>query len=260
MLLILAAAAADGGGAVFDPASLFAGTSGDYWEIGDLATVFVDAAGTDPVDTNGDPIGCWKGKRGEYDLTQADTGSKFIYRAADNCAAVFDGKNMLCEVFDAKSGDVPFSWYVFSRMSTTDDNYGQEAQILLAESPVWYAVHKLTVFDTGSNTSRAAAGNYNASTSYADKTARPARNQWGSLVSVVMGTTGGANKFYYDDDETNQRATGTCTPYASTDSGVMYVSAYPSSGEWQVKMILGIARELTTEEVASLHAYAGALP
>lgn len=79
---MMMAAAGVGGGSVWTPSALFqSGEEGAWYSPRDLSTLFQDAAGTTPVENDGDPVGYIADKSGNgNDITQNTASLKMTYR------------------------------------------------------------------------------------------------------------------------------------------------------------------------------------
>lgn len=85
-----------GGGAAFDPASLFAGgASGGFWKFSDSATLWQDTAGTTAVASDGDTIARADVQGGDHaNLTQSVSAEEPVWKSSGGVNyAQFDGTN-----------------------------------------------------------------------------------------------------------------------------------------------------------------------
>lgn len=241
------------GADIFDPESLFSGGNGEWWETGDLSTLFTDDGATTPVSSDGDPVGAWVGKRGLSTITQSDTGSKPIYNAAENCVRFFEGKGLVHAGYNLSPvAETAHTWFAFFRKTSgnyTGDNCYMGTGRISPGYSLWTGAALMD--DDGSkwpfNDTPTMSGHGLDSTAFHSI----------AMVSAVNDEILG-----YADGEFGELNNANTTCLASGESLLDFIMGFASATtpEYRPKMFLVINRVLTAGEIANLHAYAEAMP
>lgn len=243
-----------GGG--FDVESLFAGTTGEWWLGTDPNAVFSDSAGTTPAAIN-DPVGRWKGQRGLFNLTEANTGSKPIFLG--NAVKFFNGKGYNCGGFTLQDGTTDWTWFTYGRRTST--LWSTDMPLIRTLRASGHILHGLAPYPyspaTGATLfNRLGGGGYQMPPFGAVTDNR------GVFMDYPID---GAQPYacYYNDGTANQVNTGANpTSLGDTNPSATIQVGFDSqfNPAWEVKLILGIAKILSADERAALYAYCTGLP
>lgn len=244
----------------FDPESIFAnGEVGDYWETGDLSTLFQNSNGTGAVASDGDPIGRWNGKRGLWYMAQANAGQKPIWDLATKSVKSFDAKFLTNTPFALPVGignKTDFSWVSFHKRSGVEAawNYGYFA--VTRTNGYGWALGMLS-----SNIILPGSGASNAG--YANTTGLPGTDEFALRAFVQSATSA---ETYAGADGLNRNVPPTAQSLAPQQVygdgvGDFLCDYTDESGRYyHRKFLLLVRRALTPEEIIGLAEYAGALP
>jgi hypothetical protein len=115
--------------AAFTPASEFAGGETGDWFAAELASFFTNDAGTTPCTADGDPLRCWKGKRGVVNLTTNGTPGRHAVIRYDGALGkwyVEDNGSLQCQLQAAFTLNQPCSRMAAFR----SDVWTSEARVL----------------------------------------------------------------------------------------------------------------------------------